>query len=80
MPGSGGGRVAIFVAASTLLWRAPIVFSCVAFSGTKVSAGATGIGDMRQLSSLLRPTRSRIGRRLAQVVAIAAASLAVAGA
>jgi hypothetical protein len=35
---------------------------------------------MRQLSSLLRATRSRIGRRLAQVVAIAAASLTVAGA
>jgi hypothetical protein len=80
MSGSGGGRVAIFVAASTLLWRAPNTSRCAAFSGTKVSADATGICDMRQLSSLLRSTRSRIGRRLAQIIAIAAASLAVAGA
>jgi hypothetical protein len=35
---------------------------------------------MRQFSSLLRSTRSRIGRRLAQIVAIAAASLPAAGA
>jgi hypothetical protein len=35
---------------------------------------------MRQFSSLLRSTRFRIGRRLAQLVAIAAASLPVAGA
>jgi hypothetical protein len=35
---------------------------------------------MRQFSSLLRSTRARIGRRLAQIVAIAAASLSAAGA
>jgi hypothetical protein len=35
---------------------------------------------MRQLRSLLRDTRSRIGRRLAEIVAIAAASLPSAGA
>jgi hypothetical protein len=35
---------------------------------------------MRQLGSLLRSTRSRIGRRLALIVAIAAASLPAAGA
>jgi hypothetical protein len=34
---------------------------------------------MRQFSSLLRSARSRIGRGLAQFVAIAAASLPVAG-
>jgi hypothetical protein len=34
---------------------------------------------MRQLRSLLRAASSRIGRRLAQIVAIAAASLAAAG-
>jgi len=36
--------------------------------------------DMRQLASLLRSTPSRIGRRLALIVAIAAASLPTAGA
>jgi hypothetical protein len=42
--------------------------------------GAEGIGDMRQLSSLLRSAPSRIGRRLKLIVAIAAASLPSAGA
>jgi hypothetical protein len=36
--------------------------------------------DMRQLRSLLRSAPSRIGRRLAQIVAIAAASLPAVGA
>jgi hypothetical protein len=35
---------------------------------------------MRQVVSLLRKTPARIGRRLAQIVAIAAASLPAAGA
>jgi len=35
---------------------------------------------MQQLRSLLRSAPSRIGRRLSQIVAIAAASLPVAGA
>jgi hypothetical protein len=35
---------------------------------------------MQQFSSLLRFARSRIGRRLAQIAAIAAASLPAAGA
>jgi hypothetical protein len=40
-----------------------------------------GNGNMRRLGSMLRSMRSRIGRRLAQiVVAIAAASLPAAGA
>jgi hypothetical protein len=41
---------------------------------------AQGIGDMRQVNSFLRSASSRIGRRLAQIVAIAAASLPAAGA
>jgi hypothetical protein len=35
---------------------------------------------MRRINSLLRATPSRIGRRLAEIVAIAAASLPAAGA
>jgi hypothetical protein len=35
---------------------------------------------MRRINSLLRATPSRIGRRIAEIVAIAAASLPVAGA
>jgi hypothetical protein len=38
------------------------------------------ICDMQQLRSLLRATPSRLGRRLALIVAIAAASLPAAGA
>jgi hypothetical protein len=36
--------------------------------------------EMRQVTSFLRAAPSRIGRRLAQIVAIAAASLPAAGA
>jgi hypothetical protein len=36
--------------------------------------------EMRQVTSLLRAAPARIGRRLAQIVAIAAASLPAAGA
>ena len=43
-------------------------------------AETAGIIDMRHFSSLLRSTRAEIGRRLAQIVAIAAASLPAAGA
>jgi hypothetical protein len=43
------------------------------------SVGAEGICEMRHLASFLRAGPSRIGRRLAQIVAIAAASLAAAG-
>jgi hypothetical protein len=50
------------------------------FRGTIVSAGAEGSYDMRRISSLLRSAPTRIGRRLAQIVAIAAASLPSAGA
>jgi hypothetical protein len=44
------------------------------------SAGSEGTRKMRQLRSLLRAAPSRIGRRLAEIVAIAAASLPAAGA
>jgi hypothetical protein len=44
------------------------------------SAGAEGIGEMRRVGKLLRSVPSRIGRRLAVIVAIAAASLPSAGA
>jgi len=36
--------------------------------------------NMRQLNALLRTTGSHVGRRLAQIVAIAAASLPAVGA
>jgi hypothetical protein len=45
-----------------------------------VSTGAEGFCDMRKFSSLLRSAPSRIGRRIALIVAIAAASLPAAGA
>jgi hypothetical protein len=48
--------------------------------GTVVSLGAQGIGEMRRLGSMLRSVPSRIGRRFAEIVAIAAASLPAAGA
>jgi hypothetical protein len=38
------------------------------------------MGDMRELGSMLRTAPARIGRRFAEIVAIAAASLPGAGA
>jgi hypothetical protein len=49
-------------------------------AGPIVSAAPQGIREMRYFGSLLRSTRSRIARRLAEFVAIAAASLPAAGA
>jgi hypothetical protein len=74
-----GGRVAIFAAASTpriLEPKSARVKPC--FRG-ECAAAARGFGEMRHLSSLLSSTRSRIGRRLAQIIAIAAASLPAVG-
>jgi hypothetical protein len=48
--------------------------------GTIVSAGAKGNGEMRKVGLLLRSAPSRIGRRLALIAAIAAASLPSVGA
>jgi hypothetical protein len=53
---------------------------CAAVGWLAVSVGAEGIRDMQQFTSLLRSARSRIGRRLSLIVAIAAASLPAAGA
>jgi hypothetical protein len=47
---------------------------------SKCSTGAEGLGLMRRVNSLLRSAPSRIGRRLAEIFAIAAASLPEAGA
>jgi hypothetical protein len=80
MSGSDGGSVAIFAAASTPIRGKPITPPGSLFSGTNVSTAGPGINDMRQFGSLLRSTRSRIGRRLAEIIAIAAASLPAAGA
>jgi hypothetical protein len=76
--GSGDAYVAIFMAVSTC--RQGSVIFAGRPSGTIVRPGAEGIGEMRHLRSLLRAAPSRIGRRLALIVAIAAASLPDAGA
>jgi hypothetical protein len=49
-------------------------------SRTQVPPAREEIFEMRQLRSLLRAAPSRIGRRIALIVAIAAASLPAAGA
>jgi hypothetical protein len=54
-------------------------FCAFLLSRNDCSVGAEGIFEMRQLRSWLRAAPSRIGRRLSQIVAIAAASLAAAG-
>jgi len=72
-------RVAIFAALSTPV-RGGTMFPSRVFQGMLVSAGAEGSCDMRRIGSLLRTAPSRIGRRLALIVAIAAASLPSAGA
>jgi hypothetical protein len=73
-----GRHVAIFAAPSTPLLGGAILREAL-LRGTIFSPGAEGIGDMRQLNSLLRSAPSRIGRRLALIIAIAAASLPSAG-
>jgi hypothetical protein len=74
----GDGRIAIFAAASTCRLNTAISMLCP--SQNACSAGAKGTGDMPQLKAFLRATPSRIGRRIALIVAIAAASLPSAGA
>jgi len=73
-------RVAIFAAPSTPVRGGTIFRFCAFLQGMLVSAGAEGSCDMRRIGSLLRSAPSRIGRRLALIVAIAAASLPSAGA
>jgi hypothetical protein len=72
-------RVAIFAALSTRSGGGTIFPFCAFQCGTMVSASAEGIGDMQRLNILLRSAPSRIGRRFAEIVAIAAASLPAAG-
>jgi hypothetical protein len=71
--------VAIFAVPSTCL-RGETIFRSTLCSANPVLPRAQGIGDMRHLRSMLRSAPSRIGRRLALIVAIAAASLPAAGA
>jgi len=66
--------IAIFPVISTSWLRVAIFRLAPRFSG------AEGRCQMRQVGSLLRAAPSRIGRRIAQIVAIAAASLPAAGA
>jgi hypothetical protein len=81
MSGSDGGSVAIFAAASTALRGEPInLLRTLIFPERMFRPARQEYCDMRQFGLLLRSARSRIGRRLAQFVAIAAASLPVAGA
>src|SRR5450756_2905692 len=73
------GGVAIFAAPSTWLRGGPIFRSAPVFA-ERLLPPARKESVLRRLKSLLRSTPSRIGRRLAQIVAIAAASLPSAGA
>jgi hypothetical protein len=53
---------------------------CAMVEGMLFPGGAEGNFEMRQLGSLLRSAPSRVRRRLAEIVAIAAASLPTVGA
>jgi hypothetical protein len=72
------GRVAIFAALSTGV-RGGAIFHSALFA-ERLLPLARKESAMRQLKSLLRSAPSRIGRRFALIVAIAAASLPSAGA
>jgi hypothetical protein len=74
------GRVAICSALSTPVRAGTIFEEAPLFAGRSFPLAHKEIGDMRQVNSFLRSASSRIGRRFALVVAIAAASLPSAGA
>jgi hypothetical protein len=74
------GRVAIFPMPSTGVRSAAIFPEAAVSRNDYFPLESQGIGDMRQVNSFLRSASSRIGRRFAQIVAIAAASLPAAGA
>jgi hypothetical protein len=74
------GGVAIFAAASTPLSGGAILRAAPFFAERLFARAREGNGNMRRFGSMLRSMRSRIGRRLAEIVAIAAASLPAAGA
>jgi hypothetical protein len=78
-PGNGKLLVAIFATASTRGSAKAIFLKVSGFTGV-CSAGAKRNSLMQRVNSLLRSAPSRIGRRLAEIVAIAAASLPSAGA
>jgi hypothetical protein len=78
MDGPGESRVAIFAAPSTGLVGRSISMMCGSRRSER-SAAAEGNGEMRKVGLLLRSAPSRIGRRLALIAAIAAASLPSAG-
>jgi len=73
-------RVAIFAALSTRVGGGAMFLACALSRNECFRPAQQGIDDMRRISSLLRSAPSRIGRRLALIVAIAAASLPAAGA
>jgi hypothetical protein len=77
---SHDGRIAIFAAPSTCPPRGLICSACANIPGRLFQLARKETGDMRQLRSLLRSVPSRIGRRFAEIVAIAAESLPAAGA
>jgi hypothetical protein len=71
--------IAIFEPTSTSPLAEAISLSCQCVAGRSCN-GAEGIGQMLRVRSLLRAAPAQIGRRLAQLVAIAAASLPEVGA
>jgi hypothetical protein len=77
---SDGGRIAIFAAPSTWSSSGLISLACADISERLFLMAPEEIGDMRQIGSILRSAPARIGRRFAEIVAIAAASLPAAGA
>ena len=75
---SNDACIAIFADLSTPRPGTPIILTTRHLWSLIVGAGEAS--KMRQLRALLRKTPSRIGRRIAELVAIAAASLPAAGA
>ena len=77
--GARGGSVAIFAAVSTGVPTAAISGRCARCLILFLML-APKDSSMRRINFLLRSTRSRIGKQLSLIVAIAAASLPSAGA
>jgi hypothetical protein len=73
--GQNNGDIAIFAALSTPSGGEATFQTAPMISGNQGSAGAAGIDVMQQAVILFWSAPSRIGRRIAQFVAIAAASL-----
>jgi hypothetical protein len=77
---SDGARVAIFAAVSTVAPGGNMFRATKLLVGRGFCPAPEGMGEMRRLGSLLSSAPTRIRRRLALIVAIAAASLPKAGA